>query len=52
MELEKFRDKKDKTQNHAEIISPTVKWTESRFERVSTFIAFHHALGPLLSTWA
>ena len=25
---------------------------ESHFVPVSTFIAFHHALGPFLSTWS
>ena len=51
MELEKFRDEMDNTDDNAEIISPGVKWMESSFERVSMFVAFHHALGPLLSTW-
>ena len=38
MELEKFRDETDKIHNHVEIISPGVKWMESRSVPVSTFI--------------
>ena len=38
MELEKFRDETDKIHNHVEIISPGVKWMESRSVLVSTFI--------------
>ena len=38
MELEQFRDETDKIHNHVEIISPGVKWMESRSVPVSTFI--------------
>ena len=45
MELEKFKDETNKIHDHVEIISPGVKWMESRFVPVSTLIAFHHTLG-------
>ena len=47
MELEKFRDETDKIHNHVEIISPGVKWMESRSVPVSTFIEGAAEGGPL-----
>ena len=47
MELEKFRGETEKIHNHVEIISPGVKWMESRSVPVSTFIEGVAEGGPL-----